>query len=118
MYKWLGTYFDENEYILTTGAVKVTSFTNNSFEIIVILQSLPEKNLFSAVYEYNFGRIKKIQHLKTSEPVYTEVCPTKPRTYVLIFEKSKNNVAYSWDGNIHHFNAFQIIFFLFQVQNW
>lgn len=104
VYKWLGTYFDETNSIFTTGAVKVASFTSNFFEIIVVLQYHPQKHFFSAVYEYNFDRIKKIQHIKTTEPVHIEVFPMKPRTYVIVFEKTKNNFVYAWDGNIYIFS--------------
>lgn len=100
IYKWLGTYFDETEPIITTGAIKVASFTNNFFEIIIILQYSSNTSLLSTVYEFNFGRIKKIQHINASNPSHMDVFQSTIGTHVLIFEKSKNNLIYAWNGKI------------------
>ncbi|CAG9816474.1 unnamed protein product [Phaedon cochleariae] len=98
LYKWLGSHFDEIQTVFTTGAIKVTTFSSQTSEIIIILRQLPNRAVFSEVYEFQEEEMKKIQILETEHPVNLDTYSSKNKTHVIIYERSKNNAIYQWNG--------------------
>ncbi|KAG5899454.1 hypothetical protein JTB14_015307 [Gonioctena quinquepunctata] len=97
-YKWLGYNFDEIQTIFTTGAIKVDSFSSDTSEVIIILQNLPDRKIFSDVYEFRYEKIKKIQYIQTVSPVNLDTYISKHNKYVIVYEQSKKNMVYLWNG--------------------
>ncbi|XP_015607427.1 uncharacterized protein LOC107273586 [Cephus cinctus] len=99
IYRWMGTYMDIIEEVMTTGAVSVTTFKHKHSEIIIFAQNVNgNPRIGSGVYRFKNDVLENIQFLATDAPHSIQHYTHMDSTFVLVVNENKPSDVFWWDG--------------------
>lgn len=95
IYEYQSFYFDEIANVLLSNPKKISSFSDETSEIIIILSD--QKTL--TVFEFNLDTLRKIEKLFIENPTYLTSYYFKDMKFVIVGNSTFTKVYY-WNGKI------------------
>lgn len=102
VYRWTGTYFDQQDVLDTTGARSVAAFRRGKNSVFVVAQNLGLQKVHSRVYVRKDKKMELIQLLPTSNALKAEPFTLKNGEdfldLVFVVNEMTSSSIYWWNG--------------------
>ncbi|KAL0267924.1 UNVERIFIED_CONTAM: hypothetical protein PYX00_010055 [Menopon gallinae] len=102
IFRWTGTYFDEDDELDTSGARAVTAFQDRDAVVIVVAQNVPSRKVYSKVFVRRNRKTELIQLLHTTEALnvisYSLDSEEESLKFVFIQNNRESSSIFWWNG--------------------
>lgn len=102
IFRWTGTYFDQQNVLDTTGARSVAAFRSGKNSVFVVAQNLGSHKVHSRVYVRKERRTELVQLLPTSNALKAQPFTYKAgedfSDFVFLLNEATSSSIYWWNG--------------------